>query len=457
MSKIIGFGECSKFYLYILCTVIIKALKDLIFGFSDIDQRKKEDFLIIKPVPLFCKHNIIQNILRYLGIILGGFISLKIFRKNTKITTSLLKPKEELTQNSTSLIYKDQLSDKIKRSEILKIAIIVCIHYELRKLLFLMNFFFIEFWTINVIFLLYFMYKFFNIQYYNYQKCSLLFIIITNTILLLINTIIPQERMNNKNEFDLYEETMGKAVYCIPFILVFIFLSFIISYARVKIKLITYINFVFNFTIIIFIGICGIFLTIIEIIFSESLKCNRQEMNETFQTLCLVNNTNNEWYHDEIGTFFVNFGDLSAKEIFINIMLILFFPIICFLEILLELLIIYYLNPIYILIRENIYYFCLRIIFVSLRINNDFSDYMSPRFFILESAELLALLGYCVYLQLIELKFCKLDKNLDKNIQKRADKEVKKIIPMHLLLDNDTDKNNEKSEKINQDEETIIY
>ena len=63
---------------------------------------------------------------------------------------------------------------------------------------------------------------------------------------------------------------------------------------------------------------------------------------------------------------------------------------------------------------------------------------MTPRFFILESAEILALLGYCVYLQLIELKFCKLDLDLDKNIINRSYRETA-IFPMSDITRKDTD------------------
>ena len=52
-----------------------------------------------------------------------------------------------------------------------------------------------------------------------------------------------------------------------------------------------------------------------------------------------------------------------------------------------------------------------------------YQDILSPRFFILESAEIFALLGYCVYLQIIELKCCSLNRNLDKNIIDRGRRE----------------------------------
>jgi len=442
MLNLIGFGKCSKYYLYILGTVVIKAVKDVIFGFSDIDQRNKEDFQIIKPIPLFCQHNLLQNLFRYLGLFAGGFIFLKIKQKNIQSNKEKEKKREtankEGLNHDIELIYTDVKLGKVKVNEVIIIAVIMCVYYELRKLLYLMNFFFIDFWTFNVVFMMLFMHRFYKIEFYNFQKCSLYFIVITNTLLLVINTVIPQKRMDDKNEFDLYDDTLGNASYSIFFLITFICLSLILSYARVKIKLLTETKFISNYTIIIFIGICGIIMTIIEIIFSECFECHLETMNETFKTLCFVNNTKNETYHDEIKTFFDKFGTLSGLDVFINILLILSYPVICFFEMLCELLIIYYLNPIYMLVRDNIYNFCLRIIFVLLRANSDIADYITPRFFILESAEIFAILGYCVYLQLFELKFCSLNQNLDKNIIDRGQKESV-LIPLDIIQETESE------------------
>ena len=53
---------------------------------------------------------------------------------------------------------------------------------------------------------------YFNNEFYNFQKCSLFFIVITNLILLLTNTFIPQPRDPGKrNEYDIYRDTMGNA------------------------------------------------------------------------------------------------------------------------------------------------------------------------------------------------------------------------------------------------------
>ena len=462
MPSLIGFGECSKYYLYILATVIIKAVKDVIFGFSDIDQRNKADFQIIKPIPLFCQHNLLQNLIRFLGLIAGGFIFLKIEEKNSKANKAKEEETEEINKrlltNDIKLLYTDVKLEKFKMSEVIVVAVIMCIYGELRKLLYLMNFYFIDFWAFNVVFMMLFMRRYYKIEFYNFQKCSLYFIVIASTLLLLINTVIPQKRMGNKNEFDLYEDTLGNASYSIFFLIAFICLSFILSYARVKIKFLTETKFISNYKIIIYIGIFGIIMTLIEIIFSECFECHLDTMNETFKTLCFVNNTKNETYHDEIKTFFDKFGTLSGKDVFINIILILTYPVICFFEISFELLIIYYLNPIYMLVRDNIYNVCLRIIFVSLRANTDISAYITPRFFILEFADIFAILGYCVYFQLFELKFCSLNKDINKNIIDRGVKESI-LLPLDSTqgLGTEAEKNGDNKDNISHDDNSDTY
>ena len=404
-------------YLYILYTVIIKAVRDIIYGFIDIDQRNKSDFVIIKPKPIFNQHCLLQNLFRYIGFVIGGFIFQKI-KKNS------IGENHKEQSSGIQLIYTKRTLTKDHINDMIIIAVIYAIYYELKKLLYYMNFYFIDFWPINIVFIIIFMNLNFQIEFYNFKKCSLYFIVITNLVLLLINTFIVQPRDPGKrNEYEIYRDTMGNAAYCIPFLLMFIFIYCFISFARVKIKVLATFEFISNYIIIIAIGLLGILLTIIEIIFSETIKCNREEMKEGFQPLCLFNKTENESYYDELNSFFVEFRNLSTINILINIILMLFYPVINFLKILFELLIIFYLNPIYILIRDNIYNLVLRIMVVLIRANSDISLYMTPRFFILELAEILALLGECIYLQLIELKFCNFDANLNKNIINRSKKE----------------------------------
>ena len=373
-----------------------------------------------------------QNLFRYLGFIIGGFIFQIIKRKFSKRN-------KEKNNSGIKLIYAKKKFTKRQIFDIIIIGLFFCIAFEAKKLLYIMNFYFIDFWPFNIVFIIIFMNIYFKMEFYNFQKLSLLFVVISNLILLLINTFLRQPRDPEKrNEYEIYRDTMGNAALCVPFILLFIFLHCCLSYVRVKIKLLTTVQFVSNYVIIIAIGLCGIVLTIIEIIFSENIKCNLDKMKEAFRPLCLVNTTKTEYYHDKLDKFFGDFRSLSSINAFINILLILFYPVINFLEILVQLLIIYYLNPIYLLVRDNIYRFITRIIFESIGAKKNASLYFTPKFFILELAEILALLGECVYLQLIELKFCNLDVNLNKNIIDRS-KEDSKLLEIITLNDNQSD------------------
>ena len=418
MSKIIGFGVCSKYYLYILITVVIKWIKDSIFGFSFIERTNQINLQIIDPPSLFSKHNLIQNTFKYIGFIIGGLIFNKIKAiKTARQKRETININEEIRQiQKIKLNYTIRAFDEHKYIKVIIIALIICVHFELTKILYLMNLSSFDFWTIDLVFIMIFMHKYFKKDLYNYQKFSLYFIIITNTILLIISTFLYETKDVNKNSYNLLEEMTGHWLYFILALIGFISLSFIISYARVKIKLLIEIKFISVYTIIIYIGICGFILTLIELAFSESFECNLNEMSEIFKPLCLVNDTNNISYYDEVVSFFDNINSSNAIK---EILLIIFFPLVCFFEIMFELLIIFHLDPFFILIKDNLYYFLVRIIFIFFNINNNLENYLTERFFILEFAEILALLGTCVYLQIIELRICQLDKNLNKNIIER--------------------------------------
>ena len=64
--------------------------------------------------------------------------------------------------------------------------------------------------------------------------------------------------------------------------------------------------------------------------------------------------------------------------------------------------------------------------FVFILVNSDnYKYYISlTQFIILQISEITALLGYAIYLEIIELKFCNLDKDLKRNIIERGETET---------------------------------
>ena len=108
-----------------------------------------------------------------------------------------------------------------------------------------------------------------------------------------------------------------------------------------------------------------------------------------------------------------------------------------------EILIIYYLNPLYLLIRENLYYCVLRFVFILSNLDN-YGDYMTlSQLLILQASEIIAILGYAVYLEIIELNFCELDKDLRRKIIERGEREI---------LQKSLDDNNNREENNSDDD-----
>lgn len=92
MSKCyIGFGKCSKYYLYILGHLICGILIDLGF-YNQLDPRDnkgKIEYLGLSPeLP---KHPYIQFLYQYISLILGGSLFEFISKKNLKMRKIKLK------------------------------------------------------------------------------------------------------------------------------------------------------------------------------------------------------------------------------------------------------------------------------------------------------------------------------------------------------------------------------
>ena len=112
---------------------------------------------------------------------------------------------------------------------------------------------FFNFWTIEIIVLLFLLKKYFIIDFYKHQKVSIIFIISACSALLLTASILPTSLLDGKDEKNAYQninDKLGSYFYCILFIILFVGLSFIYSYSRTYSKVLMQIKFVSPFKII---------------------------------------------------------------------------------------------------------------------------------------------------------------------------------------------------------------
>ena len=142
----------------------------------------------------------------------------------------------------------------------------------------------------------------------------------------------------------------------------------------------------------------------------------------------------NNTYFDNLFSYYYNISNLEDKkdkylELFFSI------PVYCILHFITNILLIFVnklLSPIHCLIVDSLY----RILHIPIQTLQDinvsnYSNYTEVFFyeFIIQPlstkilraiAYLVSLIGYCIYLEIIELKFCRLNYNIRKNIRKRA-------------------------------------
>ena len=110
------------------------------------------------------------------------------------------------------------------------------------------------------------------------------------------------------------------------------------------------------------------------------------------------------------------------------------------------------------LIPEVIYQFVIDCYIIIYKIANNIIDKTQiTQFIFIIISQLFALIGISIYLEIIELRFCKLDKNIKKNISLRADEDVEDTEDIEEILemkhfpirDSLLDKNNENKKLVN--------
>ena len=224
-------------------------------------------------------------------------------------------------------------------------------------------------------------------------------------------------------------------------------------------------------------GIFGLILNIILLFISSLIPCGKGDYYHNFcSSVKDVNDVNVEEENKESKVsiyYFDNFlyyirairDDLfrkkddycirRPKDIIIEIIFSFLMSVFGFYKMRFDLSIIKELGVFHLLIPEVIYQFVIDCYIIIYKIINNIIDKTQiTQFIFIIISELFALIGILIYMELIELKFCKLDKNIKRNISKRAIEDVEAVIELDEPFTRDSllDDNNENNEKNNDDE-----
>ena len=247
--------------------------------------------------------------------------------------------------------------------------------------------------------------------------------------------------------------------------------SFLKSYSVVKAKSLINQKFISIDIIIILMGILGLFLNIILLFISSLIPCGKGDLPYNLcKSVKLVGKEANIYYFDNFLNYIVSIRDdlfpkdneyraRKPKDIILEIIFSFLMSVFGFYKMRFDLSIIKELGVFHLLIPEVVYQFVIDCYMIIYKISNKIIDKTQiTQFIFIIISELSALIGILIYLELIELRFCKLDKNIKKNISLRAFEDVQSIeeietsTPRNSLLDDDNENNNEYNNNENNNE-----
>ena len=401
----ISLGKCSRLYLYILGTGLFKIFSLILLGSNNISE---DGIGLFGFCPIFNSFNFIQSIYIYIGYIIFGII-FYCFKDVDKIfdSTGLKRRKSGLINN---FIHNKPIKNTKKTKIYMFLVCLAFVFYiEIKKVLYIEGFQFFNFWTIEIIFMFLLWRNYFVIDFYRHHKVSIIFNVSICSTLLLTASFLPTSLSdeNPGNSYQNLNDKLGNYFYCILFIFVFAILSLIYSFSRIYSKVLMDIYFISPYKIIFLFGITGLFVSLISSIVSYFIN-----------------------YHDNIINYFsalrLVLDEGKAYKFYLEILVIYpLYTFTSFMELTFEILTIYYLNPFYVLMTNNLYYGISE--FLSFMLNLSSDGLVITHFILAELSEIFAAFSYMVYLEIIELNFCGLNYNLKKHIILKGEDEFNRI------------------------------
>ena len=452
MCKYISFGKCNKNYYFILGSIAVKFIITFIYGYTPILEPDKTIYIFGFKSKIF-SHPVITLCFQYLSMIIGGIILQIIYNHRNKGSRNIKEEEvvdvEKITDDlhTESIILREyKKNEKMKnKNDIKKIFLIFAVYFISQLTITSLNQLKlnrIKFWSLEPIFLYIFSKKVLNRTIYKHQKISIIIIIICCTSIYLVNSFLPytkqctyyNEKKNIKEcaeickelEQNVYEYIIHKyALFFIP-IFIILYLAAMVgnSYSTVSIKWLMDIKYIRLFKILLNVGIIGFVFALIELFIFSFIPCPKKENQDSVKKICTFSYEGRDFYDNIISLFKLK----ADKYLYIDIFIIIpLFLISSFLDRFFELLIIENLDPFYLVPIDCSFYLILEIVDYSITFDKE-NIYRNLKFACIILSNGLCILLYGIYLEIIELHFCELDRFLRRNIIKREIEDKKFIL-----------------------------
>ena len=423
--------KCSKYYLYILLAVLLKILRSSFLSLSKLSINSNKNIFGIEIV--LKNHILMELLLEYSGYIIFGFLFSKCFdKKNNKNNNKHYAKIKYLNNN------------KKNNFEIKKLVLISCtcfgIQLIVRNILDFCNTWCLDMWIFNIIFICIFMKYFLNQSIYKHQLYALILIFASNFMLIALSSSI---KFGGLSEYDTLNNMYGSYFYIVLFYIIYLILSAFICSSQVLQKKLMDIFYVSPFIILLVTGFISIFFTLIAYIITSNVSCGESLVKQNTCPIFYPGYKNNNSFFDNFIIYLYNMSDKYKSDktsFYLEICLVYpFYSFAFFIKDYYEILIIQYLNPNYVLIENSIFY-GLKMLIILIYNPSDIKTYLT---FV---GEIIALIGYCFYVEIFELKCCGLNRDTKNQIFGRALIDVSKE-DICIINEDEDIPDDEKSEK----------
>ena len=207
-------------------------------------------------------HYLIHSIYTYFGfVVFGRLFNFILNRSLGEKDKNKINDINSQTLSSESSYKNIKKLSKLDIFVFITICIIFIIYFESIKIIEFFKLDSLRIWTIKVAFVLIFMHNYFPQHLYKHQILSMILIFSMCAFLKIFLTLIDYKQQNN----NIYKE--NGILVCIDIIAIYNFLTFIISFAEVKIKDFIDRKYISLYLIVMLIGILGLIITSVSALF----------------------------------------------------------------------------------------------------------------------------------------------------------------------------------------------
>ena len=446
MAKCISCGGFNRYFIYIILSIFFRLFNDILYGFNyneifedvKIFNSTTQDFL--------SWHSLIHEIFGYIGTIMISIIFYKYEINASKkegiehsINSSNSNNKKKLEIHLIHNDAEESISINSDKSSFYICLLVIFLWISSEQLIDIHSLALkdLDFWMLELLILTFYCIKMFKIEIFNHQKCAMWFTLVP--CLLKITTIVlsllfADKEINNTKLRVLY--TCKKLYIPIGFLIYIIFISFR-SYANTKIKWFMDLKYISPSKLLIYYGVMGSIICTLVSIATTYKECAVDKYNILlFDYICKIQyidvNHKSKRYFENIKIYIDTLRgklntDYKNYDLIYEILIIILGTISFFFHKYFSIKVIQHLTPVYLILSNPIYYMLQKII---LLLNNyiikgylfikEILSFEKSRFFLDLSGDIFSIIGFLIYLEIIELNFCNYDYNIKTNITRRS-------------------------------------